>query len=158
MSKHPFFSPAFRSRRFGHRHLTAGAIVKIGIVTWLGPAIIGLVLILPFLMTGAEPEAAIAQVILSMGGLLVLAPMVGFFAVPIALLAGAWFMRFGLAGWTVPLLVTLFGPVILGLLYQALDPTAAAIGAMLLLSPIIILHAVALWIATRLFCPAALLE
>lgn len=158
MSKHPFLSPAFRSRRFGHRYLTAGAIVKIGIVTWLAPAMIGLVLLLPFLLTFDTPENGIAQAALSLAGLLAISPMVGLFAVPIALLLGAWFMRFGLAGWTVPLLVTMFGPVLLGLLYQALDPTAAAVGAMLLLSPIIILHAVALWIATRLFCPAALIE
>jgi hypothetical protein len=158
MSKRSFFSPTFRSRRFGHRQLTAGAIVKIGLVTWLAPALVGLVLMLPFLLTGATPESVIAEGVLSLAGLLAISPMVGIFAVPFALLFGAWFMRFGLAGWVMPLLVTMFGPLVVGLLYQALDPTAAAVGAMLLLSPIIILHAVALWVATRLFCPAALIE
>ncbi len=158
MSKARFFTPAFRSRRFGHRHLTARALVKIGLTALLGPAAIMLAVGLPFLLLGAQTEIPAFQVIGSFSGLAVLAPFVGIYAVPAALLLGAWAMRLGFAGWAVALLASVFLPLAIGLIYQLLDPTAAAIGAMLILSPIVALHALVLWCATRWIAPDTLLE
>ncbi len=158
MSNPGFFNPTFRSRRFGHRHLTAGAIVKIGLATLLGPAAIMLAIGLPFLLLGAQLEIPAFQAVGSFAGLAFMALFAGIYAVPLALLLGAWAMRLGVAGWGAALLAAFFLPLGIGLIYQLLDPTAAAIGAMLILSPIVALHAIVLWCATRWIAPDALLE
>jgi hypothetical protein len=47
--------------------------------------------------------------------------------------------------------------VLIGALYQLMDPTAAAIGSMLVLTPFVVIHAIILWMATRLIAPESLL-
>lgn len=153
----PFFSPRFRSRLFGHRNLRDSKIILIGLITWLGPAALILLLGLPFLVAGVFNDNTIWQAITSMTGLVVLSPFFGIFAVPVALLLGAWAMRFGIAGWVSAFVASAMLPTALGVMYQVLDPTAAAIVPMLILTPIVMLHAAFLWCATRWLCPDALL-
>ena len=151
-----FFSPAFRSRRFGHRHLRASHVIKIGLATLIGPAAILMLVGLPFLLIGVQTDNAVLLAIGSTTGLAVMSPFFGIFAVPIALLSGAWAMRFGVAGWGIALLASCCLPVGIGALFQWFDPTTTAIRAMLLLTPIVVLHAAVLWCATRWICPDAL--
>lgn len=151
-----FFSPAFRSRRFGHRQLRASHILKIGLITLLGPAVVMVLICLPFLLAGTRSENEVWMTIGSFIGLAAMSPFVGIYAVPIALLLGAWAMRFGMAGWGVVVLVTGLLPTALGVIFQLLDPTAAAVGAMLILTPIVMLHGAIMWCATRWICPDAL--
>ena len=96
------------------------------------------------------------EVMVMAGSLLLFAPVYGMLAVPLALLLGAWAMRFGVAGWVVAIATSLVMPGAIGAVYQALDPTSAAIGSMLLLTPVVTVHAVLLWIATRWLAPDAL--
>lgn len=81
-------------------------------------------------------------------------------AVPLGLLLGAWTMRYGIAGWATALATAFFAPLALaiGLAYQLLDPTAAAIGTMLVLTLSVVILAGVMWAATRLICPQALLD
>lgn len=152
-----FFSPVFRSRRFGHRQLRASHVIKIGFVTLLGPAVVVILICLPLLLLGTRSDNEVWMVIGSFAGLAVMSPFVGIYAVPIALLLGAWAMRFGMAGWGIAVLVAALLPIGLGVIFQLLDPTSAAIGAMLILAPVVMLHGVILWCATRWICPDALL-
>jgi hypothetical protein len=153
-----FLSPRLRSRPFGHRHLTAGSIVSIGLITWIVPPILMIVLGLPFIFIGEAVGNQNLQGIGVISGLGIAALGVGIFAVPVALLLGAWFLRFGYAGWGAALAAGCVLPTGFGVIFQILDPTTAAIGPMLLFTPIVLLHAAVLWAATRHFCPAALLE
>lgn len=129
----------------------------IGLITWLGPAALILLLGLPFLVTGVQSDNPAWLAISSMTGLVVLSPFVGIFAVPAALLLGVWAMRLGIAGWGSALVASVFLPFALGAFYMLLDPTAAAVVAVLILAPIVMLHAAFLWCATRWICPDALL-
>ncbi|MEX3014591.1 hypothetical protein [Gymnodinialimonas hymeniacidonis] len=131
--------------------------MKISLITLLGPAAVMLALGLPFLLLSAQLENPALQVLGSFAGLAVMAPFVGLYAVPLALLIGAWAMRIGLAGRGVALLASVILPLGIGVIYQLLDPTAAAIGAMLILSPVVALHAMALWCATRWIAPDTLI-
>lgn len=158
MTKRTFFSPAFRSRRFGHRYLSASGIVWVGLSTIIVPPILLIALGLPFYFVGTAFENETVQAFSAFMGLGFVAPFVSIFATPFALLLGAWAMRFGYAGWAVALLAGFLLPIMIGALSQALDPSTQAIGAMVLLSPIVLLHAAVLWVATRLFCPSALQE
>lgn len=153
-----FFSPAFRSRRFGYRQLRALHILKIGLITLVAPAAVMAVIGLPFLVLGSYTNNETLLALGSFTGLAVMSPFIGIYAVPVALLLGAWAMRFGIAGWGVAVLVTGLFPTAIGILFQLLDPTAAAVGAMLILTPVVVLHGVVLWCATRWICPDALLS
>lgn len=151
-------SPALRSRPFGHRQLRAGQVIGIGLITWLGPAGLGALLValtVPF--APAQNPGLLFEIIGGIGGLLVFAPIYGIMAVPLALLLGGWAMRFGVAGWAVALGTAAVLPAVIGGLYQLMDPTAAAIGSMLVLTPFVLIHAIILWLATRLIAPQALL-
>lgn len=151
--------PALRSRRFGHRHLRAGHVVKIGILTLLVPAIVG-----GLIIVWAAPWYDVNDfdtpwaVVSAAGGLLLLAPLYGIMLVPLGLLLGAWAMRFGVAGWVSALLATSVLPVAIGAVYQWMDPTTEAVGAMAILAPVAMVHAIVMWISTRLIAPEALLE
>ncbi len=153
----PILSPTFRSRKFGHRELRARQIIAIALITWLVPPLLGVVSVfLGSLLDQGDPQGVLLG-ILAMGSLLLFAPFYGLMAVPLALLLGAWAMQFGFAGWTVAVGTSAVLPVLIGALYQALDPTAAAMGAMLVLTPLVVIHAVILWLATRLIAPQSLL-
>lgn len=152
-----FFTPRFRSRRFGHRQLRAGKVLLIGLITLLGPAALLILLGLPFLVVGTQSDNPVWAGIGTVAGLGVLSPFIGIYAVPFAMLFGAWAMRFGVAGWASALVVSALLPPALGAIYQVLDPTAAAFAPMVLLTPIVMLHAAFLWCATRWLCPDALL-
>lgn len=153
------FTPFFRSRPFGHRHLHAGAIIKVGLITWLMPSLVG-ALIIAATAVGFEasnfdnPWTIMATV----GGIMLLAPLYGIFLVPVGLLLGAWAMRFGLAGWGVALLASVCLPMAVGWSLSLGDPMAETWTAGLVFIPIVAVHAAAMWGATRWLCPQALLQ
>ena len=151
-----FFSPVFRSRQNGHRYLTAREVIGIGVITWLAPMALGIALIVvSFAIGGSDPGAFLSGVQV-IGSLLLFAPFVGVIAVPFALLIGSWVMRIGWAGSGTAFLTSLFLPGILGGILPVFDPTSAAIGAMLALTPAVVFHAIVLWSATKMLCPLAL--
>lgn len=153
-----FFSPIFRSRRFGHRLLAAQKVVLIGVITWLAPTLIG-GLIFALALYGYEPNNFDNPwtVVSTIGGMMLLAPLAGIMLVPLALLVGAWAMRFGVAGWATALIVAFLAPLGIGFLMQWSDPTSGAIDAMFVFVPVSLVHGAIMWIATRWLCPEALI-
>lgn len=154
-----FFCPAFRSRRFGHRQLTAGVIVKIGLFTWIVPALFGFlgVGLIALLAPMADFDSPMAIIGIATG-LLLFAPIYGVMLVPLGLLIGAWAMRFGIAGWASAVVFAVLLPLVFGAFFQWLDPTTQAFGAGIMMAPVMLVHAMAMWIATRYWCPEALLN
>lgn len=153
------FTPALRSRPFGHRQLRAGHIVKIGLITWLAPSLIG-GLIIAATAVGFEPNNFDNPwtILATIGGIMLLAPLYGIFFVPLGLLLGAWAMRFGLAGWGVALLASVGLPMAVGLYFAMGDPSLEGWTAGFVFTPIVVVHAAAMWISTRLICPEALVN
>ncbi|ABD56074.1 hypothetical protein [Jannaschia sp. CCS1] len=153
------FTPALRSRPYGHRYLRAGRVVLIALVTLLVPSLLGLAII-----AGASFRYVASDfdnpwtVISTIGGILLLAPVYGIFLVPFGLLLGAWAMRWGLAGWVYALGTAVALPMGIGALFGASDPTLEAWQAGVVLVPVTISHAAVMWMATRLLCPDALLD
>lgn len=154
-----FFTPIFRSRRFGHRQLTARVVILVGLFTWLAPALLGLMLVILFsaVMPTHDFDSPLA-VIVGAGALLIFAPVYGVVLVPLGLLVGAWAMRFGIAGWGMAALVSVALPLGIGALVQWADATSAALGALIVLTPPVFFHAFAMWCATRYLCPDALFD
>ncbi|PWK60701.1 hypothetical protein [Roseicyclus mahoneyensis] len=153
-----FFTPLFRSRRDGDRLLGGGQIVLIGLITWLAPALVGgsMILLITVLGMTTSPEP-VAGVIGAYGGMLVLAPFVGIFVVPAALVVGMWALRLGVAGWASALIAGTGVPLAVAGLIDWSDQTAAAVMAVIALTPVIVLHVLVLWSATRWLCPDALI-
>lgn len=129
----------------------------IGLITWLAPVFFALPAILVLGDSANGTGVAALDMVLVYSGMMVLAPFVGIITVPLALIVGMQALRLGWAGWAMALGVSVLGPIAIGALYQVFDPTAAAVGAMLALSPVFVVHGLVLWVATRLIRPEALL-
>lgn len=153
-----FFAPALRSRPFGHRYLTGRVVALVALSTWLAPAALGILLILPALLipTLQDADGPLAMIAVS-GSLLLFAPVYGVVLVPVGLLLGAWAMRFGLAGWAIALGTSICLPLAIGAVFQWADPTTDAHGAFLVMTPVAVVHAAIMWCTTRYLCPEALL-
>lgn len=152
-----FFAPTFRSRRYGHRMLSAGVIVKVGLFTWLTPALVGalcLAITVPF--APATDFDSPWSFIGAMAGFLLFSPIYGIMLVPLGLLVGAWAMRFGVAGWASAVCFALGIPLGFGALFQLVNPSTEGLGMGLIMAPVVLVHALAMWIATRYVCPQAL--
>lgn len=154
-----FFTPVFRSRSFGHRFLTADIVVKVGLVTWLAPALVGLVLLgITVPLAPAMDFDSPWFLLTVLPATLLMSPIYGLLLVPLGLLIGGWAMRFGVAGWGMAALASFGLPLMIeGVRYLA-NPTGDDIGATLIFIPVVFLHAVMMWVATRFWCPRALLE
>lgn len=154
-----FFSPTFRSRRFGHRLLSAGVITKVGLFTWIVPALIGaLGLGLSVLMAPLADFDSPWAIIGAAFGFLLFSPIYGVLLVPLGLLIGAWAMRFGIAGWASAVGFSVLAPLGFGALFQWLDPSVEHLGIGAIMVPVVLIHAMAMWIATRHLCPQALFQ
>lgn len=152
-----FFSPTFRSRPFGHRLLTSRIVVLVGLFTWLTPALFGLLMVLisAVLLPPTDydsPWFALSAI----GGFLIFAPIYGIVLVPLGLLIGAWAMRFGVAGWASMVTACIALAVVFAGLFQWLIPENQSFDGLVLFLPIVLVHAIAMWIATRYLCPQAL--
>lgn len=149
--------PHWRTAPLGHRHFTLLRVAGVFAITWLAPALIGGVWIGIFfgLSHVVLPAQEALESIGTVGSLLLLSPLVSFYILPFALLAAGWAMRLGWGGSLVAALGGLVLPGLLGMLYQLWDPTAAAIGAMLVLTPVVFVHAMVLWLTCRMLVPEA---
>lgn len=154
-----FFSPTFRSRRFGHRLLTARVVMLVGLFTWLTPALVGIIALAVFsVVLPVHDFDSPWAVVGATSGLLIFAPVYGVILVPFGLLIGAWAMQFGIAGWASALVACFVIPLAIGGLFQWVDPTGQALGALALMIPVTLVHASAMWIATRYLCPQSLMD
>jgi hypothetical protein len=153
------FAPTLRSRPFGHRHLRAGQIVLIGLATWLLPALLGGVLVVAgTLLPGSEgPGDSVGEIIMGLGGLLLFAPLYGIMAVPAALIVGTIALRVGYAGWSIALGLPLLVAALLCVLILASGSPASELIVVWVLGGIVLIHALTLWVSTRLIAPDALL-
>ena len=151
------FRPYWRTLRNGHRHFNLGRLAGVFAIAWLVPGLIGAVL--TGLLLGLSHLIAAAENALApfgaLGSLLLLSPLASFYVLPFALLTTGWAMRLGWGGSGVAALGGLVLPVAFGAAYQALEPTAAAVGAMAVLTPLVLVHAVILWLACRFLVPEA---
>lgn len=153
-----FFTPALRTRRYGHRLLTARVVALVGLFTWLAPVVVGgiLVGVSAILMPNLNGEAPWVVFPVA-GGLMMLAPLYGIILVPLGLLLGAWAMRFGWAGWGIAAVASVALPLVIEAVRYWANPTGEDIGALLIMIPVVVVHAAMMWIATRYLCPESLL-
>lgn len=154
-----FFTPTFRSRRYGDRFLKARDVFLVGLVTWLTPALVGVLflgvtVLLPPTADFDSPWAIVGIA----AGFLLFSPIYGVVLVPLGLLLGAWAMRLGYAGWTSAVGSAILIPVGGGALFYLINPQTEGIGIGLIIAPVVLVHALAMWSATRYFCPKSLMD
>jgi len=166
MSAAGFWSPAWRSRPKGHKHLKVVRFLLIGLATLVLPSLTMQILSVPFgMLTDASREAlksvptdSIVAGIATVMLLTVFAPLYGLVLVPVGMALFVIAMRFGTAGWGVAGVASLVFAGILGNLFR----TAGAEGGTVFLFmgfmvPIVLFHAAVLWGLTRWLLPETLL-
>ncbi len=91
-------------------------------------------------------------------GFLLFAPIYGVLLAPSGLLIGAWAVRFGIARWAASLLASTVLPAVIIGIYKLMVPEAFVFGVIAIVCPVMLVHAMAMWIVTRHLCLQALYQ
>ncbi|MEJ6394324.1 hypothetical protein V8J82_13720 [Gymnodinialimonas sp. 2305UL16-5] len=117
-----FWQPVFRSRPQGQVQLTIRNLVKIGLITWLGPALLGGVLLAISSLFADLTDFETGQAFSLFAGLLAAAVFYGILAVSLAICLFSLLMGIGWAGWITPLLLSIAISVAIGTILNMLTP------------------------------------
>lgn len=144
---------AFRTLKGADQLLRFSDFAFVGLMTWLVPAVFGALIALGATLwqSTSQNYSDGAAVIGMIGGLLLMAPLVTIFIVPVSLLVGAWARRLGWAGWGMAALIAAFGPIPIVALYASAEPdplrTLAVYSGAIAVPAL--LHAAVMWSALR---------